>query len=168
MTKFVNFGNSRKQWISSTDIFSFCWTLFIHIKSNFPQISDDLVNSHHLLLACIDYCFANALLLENANELLNPDFSGKKRFIFPLIPFNFNSTLDICEGLPKDFFQKDYKSNEKEVCIIQVLCDKFHGISVEAKTIKKHWCQPAIKRMTEKDILKTKNGVFDVANYENN
>ena len=69
---------SRKQSVSSADIFSFCWTLFIHIKSNFPQISDDLVNSYHLLLACIDYCFTNALLVENAKELLNPEFSGKR------------------------------------------------------------------------------------------
>ncbi len=69
--------NSRKQSIYSSDIFSFCWTLFIHIKSHFSQISDDLVNSYHLLLACIDYCYMNALLVDNSKELLNPDFRGK-------------------------------------------------------------------------------------------
>ncbi len=69
--------NSRKQSICSSDIFSFCWTLFVHIKSQFSQISDDLVNSYHLLLACIDYCYMNALLVENSKELLNPNFRGK-------------------------------------------------------------------------------------------
>ena len=75
---------SRKQAISCSDIFSFCWTLFVHIKSNYTQISDDLVNSYHLLLASIDYCFANALNAENAHELLNPEFSGKLK-LFDLL-----------------------------------------------------------------------------------
>lgn len=43
---------------------------------NFPAISDDLVNSYHLLLCCIDWFFANALLGAR-KDLLKPDFAGK-------------------------------------------------------------------------------------------
>ena len=70
---------------------------------------------------------------------------------------------------PKDINDANFKPNEKHVCIIQALCDKWDGISVEAKTIKEHWCKPCIKRMIDKDILRTKvNGIFDITNFENN
>jgi len=42
---------------------------------NFPALSDDLVNSYHLLLCCIDWFYANALM-SNRRDLLNPEFSG--------------------------------------------------------------------------------------------
>ena len=56
---------SRKQKrgpCTTTDIFDFCWTLFVQVKSEFSGISDDLVNSYHLLLSCIDYIHANAVI----------------------------------------------------------------------------------------------------------
>ena len=37
------------------------------IKCEFPGISDDLVNSYHLLLSCVDYINANAL--KGSNEI---------------------------------------------------------------------------------------------------
>lgn len=73
-------ANRRKVTVTSNDVFSFCWTLFIHVKANFSAISDDLVNSYHLLLACIDFCYSNALVAENAKELLNPSFPGQYHF----------------------------------------------------------------------------------------
>lgn len=60
-------------------IFEFCWTLFIYIKGTFPDISDDLVNSYHLLLVCCDLIYSNAVLA-NRKDLLNPNFSGKYIF----------------------------------------------------------------------------------------
>ena len=56
---------SRKQKrppCTTGELFDFCWTLFIRVKSEFPGISDDLVNSYHLLLSCIDYIHANAVI----------------------------------------------------------------------------------------------------------
>lgn len=57
------------------DVFDFCWTLFIRIKADFPNISDDLVNSYHLLLSCIDYVHGNAVIASR-DDLLNPTFDG--------------------------------------------------------------------------------------------
>ncbi|RWS02001.1 Retinoblastoma-like protein 1 [Dinothrombium tinctorium] len=141
----------RKQSITSSDIFTFCWTFFVYVKSNFPAISDDLVNSYHLLLACIDFCYSNALVAENAKELLNPDFSE----------------------LPSDFKNDDFVVNENVPCIISVLCNKWRGIFVDAKGIKEHWWKPHIKRLVEKKVMKCRSsshliGFFDPQNFEFN
>lgn len=48
----------------------------LSLKGNFRMIGDDLVNSYHLLLCCLDLIFANALLCPNRRELLNPSFKG--------------------------------------------------------------------------------------------
>lgn len=40
------------------------------------MISDDLVNSYHLLLCALDLIFTNALLCNARKELLNPNFKG--------------------------------------------------------------------------------------------
>jgi len=64
-------------------VFEFCWTLFICIKGAIPDISDDLVNSYHLLLVCCDLIYSNALLA-NRKDLLNPNFPGEYHFEFIL------------------------------------------------------------------------------------
>uniref|UniRef100_A0A3B5PP90 Retinoblastoma-like 1 (p107) n=1 Tax=Xiphophorus maculatus TaxID=8083 RepID=A0A3B5PP90_XIPMA len=61
-----------------TDVFKFCWTLFVYTKGNFRMIGDDLVNSYHLLLCCLDLVFGNALLCANRKELINPSFRGQR------------------------------------------------------------------------------------------
>lgn len=48
-------------------------------SGNFPMISDDLVNSYHLLLCALDLVLTNALLCNARKELLNPDFRGSRR-----------------------------------------------------------------------------------------
>lgn len=48
-----------------------------NITGNFPMISDDLVNSYHLLLCALDLVYGNALQCPNRKELLNPNFKGK-------------------------------------------------------------------------------------------
>ncbi|KAJ3602793.1 hypothetical protein NHX12_030541, partial [Muraenolepis orangiensis] len=50
-----------------TDVFKFC---------NFRMIGDDLVNSYHLLLCCLDLVFSNASLCSNRAHLINPAFTG--------------------------------------------------------------------------------------------
>lgn len=46
------------------------------LSGNFPMISDDLVNSYHLLLCALDLVFTNALLCNARKDLLNPEFKG--------------------------------------------------------------------------------------------
>lgn len=127
--------------ITSNDVFSFCWTLFIHVKANFPAISNDLVNSYHLLLACIDFCYGNALVAENAKDLLNPQFSGtsgrlieSKHKSIDHKPSTTNSSTASClfAELPNGYEAGDYKP-ENVACIIQSLCSKYDGIFVDAK-----------------------------------
>ncbi|XP_072918384.1 retinoblastoma-like protein 1 isoform X2 [Hemitrygon akajei] len=147
------FQRSRKQRrlpCSVSDAFSFCWTLFVYIKGNFSMIGDDLVNSYHLLLCCLDLIFGNALLCPNRKDLLNPEF----------------------EGLPPEFGSQDYKPPVQPPCIIEKLCDLHDGLIVEAKGIKEHYWKPYIKKLFERKILKGNSELFvdllDITNFTDN
>lgn len=50
---------------------------------NFQMIGDDLVNSYHLVLCCLDLVFGNAMLCSNRKDLINPLFKGR-----PILPFD--------------------------------------------------------------------------------
>ncbi|OBS58466.1 hypothetical protein A6R68_10431 [Neotoma lepida] len=132
---------SRKQRripCSVRDLFNFCWTLFVYTKGNFRMIGDDLVNSYHLLLCCLDLIFANAIMCPNRRDLLNPSF----------------------KGLPSDFHAPDFKAAEEPPCIIAVLCDLHDGLLVEAKGIKEHYFKPkAVNKEYEEYVLTV--GDFD-------
>lgn len=139
----------RRQPCAPSEVFSFCWTLFIRVKGNFPAISEDLVNSYHLLLCCVDLLYANALLAER-QDLLNPNFSG----------------------LPENYNTREYKTPNSPPCIVELLCKKHQGIAVEAKGIKEHWWKPYIRRLMEKKILKGKpetlTALLDTQYFETN
>ncbi|CAL1535669.1 unnamed protein product [Lymnaea stagnalis] len=134
---------------TSKEVFNFTWTLFVQVKGNFPAISDDLVNSYHLLLCCVDWIFANAVL-GGRKDLLNRDF----------------------EGLPDDFNSVNWKPCTEMPCIMQLLCEKHDGLVVEAKTIKEHWWKPHIKRLFEKKILDGKSAnlsaILELGHFEEN
>lgn len=53
------------------------------------MIGDDLVNSYHLLLCCLDLVFGNALLCANRKDLINPTFRGQAL----MCVFTLNGTL---------------------------------------------------------------------------
>ncbi|KAK7498153.1 hypothetical protein BaRGS_00010741 [Batillaria attramentaria] len=131
------------------DVFNFSWTMFVQVKGNFPAISDDLVNSYHLLLCSVDWFFANAVL-GGRKDLLKPDFAG--------LPDNFNS--------------REWKPPSEAPCLVELLCQKHDGLVVEAKTIKEHWWKPHIKRLFEKKILKGKadtlSSILEIGNFEAN
>uniref|UniRef100_A0A674ASK1 Retinoblastoma-like protein 1 n=1 Tax=Salmo trutta TaxID=8032 RepID=A0A674ASK1_SALTR len=110
-----------------SDVFKFCWTLFVYTKGNFRMIGDDLVNSYHLLLCCLDLVFGNALLCSNRKDLVNPLFKG--------------STLE-------------NNTPDEPPCVIDRLCELHDGLVVEAKGIKEHYFKPYIKRLFERQILK--------------
>ncbi|XP_023839566.1 retinoblastoma-like protein 1 isoform X3 [Salvelinus sp. IW2-2015] len=114
-----------------SDVFKFCWTLFVYTKGNFRMIGDDLVNSYHLLLCCLDLVFGNALLCSNRKDLVNPLF----------------------KGLPS-IFRLENNTPDEPPCVIDRLCELHDGLVVEAKGIKEHYFKPYIKRLFERQILK--------------
>ncbi|VDI37744.1 retinoblastoma-like protein 1 [Mytilus galloprovincialis] len=145
-------NRSRKQRrlpCSSSEVFNFCWTMFVHVKGHFPAISDDLVNSYHLLLCCIDWVYANSIL-GGRKDLLNSDF----------------------QALPEDYESKDWKPPVDPPCIIKLLCEKHEGLEIEAKVIKEHWWKPHIRKLFEKKVLKGKtdtlSAVLEIGNFEFN
>ncbi|XP_060826485.1 retinoblastoma-like protein 1 isoform X4 [Bombus pascuorum] len=112
-------------------VFEFCWTLFICIKGAFPDISDDLVNSYHLLLVCCDLIYSNALLA-NRKDLLNPNFPG----------------------LPSNFNDENYTPPQTANCIVSLLCERHEAIAVEAKVIKEYYLKNHINKLFNERVLR--------------
>ncbi|XP_054856396.1 retinoblastoma-like protein 2 [Eublepharis macularius] len=137
----------RRQPCTVSEVFQFCWVLFVYAKGNFPMISDDLVNSYHLLLCVLDLVYGNSLQCPNRKELLNPSF----------------------KGLPEDSQSKDYKLLSEPPCIIEKLCSLHDGLLLEAKGIKEHFWKPYVRKLFEKKILKGKEetltGFLDPGNF---
>uniref|UniRef100_A0A3Q3WKP7 Retinoblastoma-like protein 1 n=1 Tax=Mola mola TaxID=94237 RepID=A0A3Q3WKP7_MOLML len=115
-----------------SDVFKFCWTLFVYTKGNFRMIGDDLVNSYHLLLCCLDLVFGNALLLANRKDLINPTFRG----------------LPALYGVDGHVAQ-----DERPPCALEQLCELHDGLVVEAKGIKQHYFKPYIQKLFQKKHL---------------
>ncbi|KAM6176800.1 retinoblastoma-like protein 2 isoform 6-T6 [Erethizon dorsatum] len=124
----------RRQPCTASEVFHFCWVLFIYAKGNFPMISDDLVNSYHLLLCALDLVYGNALQCSHRKELVNPNF----------------------KGLSEDFHTKDSKPSSDPPCVIEKLCSLHDGLVLEAKGIKEHFWKPYIRKLYEKKLLKGK------------
>uniref|UniRef100_A0A3B3DPY9 Retinoblastoma-like 1 (p107) n=1 Tax=Oryzias melastigma TaxID=30732 RepID=A0A3B3DPY9_ORYME len=116
-----------------SDVFKFCWTLFVYTKGNFRMIGDDLVNSYHLLLCCLDLVFGNALLCANRKDLINPSFRG--------LPPQYRTDGHV---LP----------DEPPPCVLERLCELHDGLVVEAKGIKQHYFKPYIQKLFQRQILK--------------
>ncbi|KAL0106588.1 hypothetical protein PUN28_016348 [Cardiocondyla obscurior] len=130
-------------------VFEFCWTLFICIKGAIHDISDDLVNSYHLLLVCCDLIYNNALLA-NRKDLLNPNF----------------------QGLPNNFNDENYTPPQTPNCIINLLCDRHDAIAVEAKAIKEYCVKNYINKLFDEKILRGDqlnfSGMLDALNFDSN
>ncbi|KAM9799168.1 retinoblastoma-like protein 1 [Syngnathus typhle] len=114
----------------SADVFKFCWTLFVYTKGNFHMIGDDLVNSYHLLLCCLDLVFGNALMCANRKDLINSAFIGTS-----------GDEVQAC-------------ADEASPCVLERLCELHDGLVVEAKGIKQHYFRPYMHKLFRKQILK--------------
>lgn len=75
--------------------------LFTYI-GKYPAIADDLVNSHHLLLCCVDTLYTSVVSLDR-QDLLNPAFIGthvyfviENIFIFLFLCSTTRSTYKLC------------------------------------------------------------------------
>ncbi|XP_033213411.1 retinoblastoma-like protein 1 isoform X2 [Belonocnema kinseyi] len=130
-------------------VFEFCWSLFVCIKGTLPALSDDLVNSYHLLLVCCDLMYNNALLSDR-RDLLNPEFPG--------LPKNFN----------EDNYTPPYSAN----CIVDLLCERHDAISVEAKGIKEHIFENHLNKLFRDHILRGEqtnfSGLLETLNFDAN
>ncbi|XP_015127796.1 retinoblastoma-like protein 1 isoform X2 [Diachasma alloeum] len=129
--------------------FEFCWTLFIYVKGAFPDISDDLVNSYHLLLVCCDLVYSNALLA-NRKDLLNPNFPG----------------------LPSNFTDDNSLPPKTANCIVHLLCERHEAIGVEAKVIKEYTLRNHLNKLFNERILRGEqsnfSGILEALNFDGN
>lgn len=97
------------------------------------MIGDDLVNSYHLLLCCLDLVFGNALLCANRKDLINPAF----------------------KGLPASYRADGHTSaDEPPPCVLERLCELHDGLVVEAKGIKQYYFRPYIQKLFQRQILR--------------
>uniref|UniRef100_A0A0A9YKF7 Retinoblastoma-like protein 1 n=1 Tax=Lygus hesperus TaxID=30085 RepID=A0A0A9YKF7_LYGHE len=109
-------------------IMDFTWTLFICVKANVNNITDDLVNSYHLLLACIDLVYAN-VYVSGRKEMLKANISSTPEKL------NFTEISD----LP---------------CIIDYLCKTHDGIIVDVKSVKEYCLRKYVKKLFEDKIIR--------------
>ena len=130
------------------------------------MIGDDLVNSYHLLLCCLDLIFANALSCPNRRDLLNPSFKGmvgpdylKSNVLCSLVfkwgwrlVVSFLPPHPLFSGLPADFHAAEIKAPEDPPCIIATLCELHDGLLVEAKGIKEHYFKPYISKLFDRKV----------------
>uniref|UniRef100_A0A8C8H3P8 Retinoblastoma-like protein 1 n=1 Tax=Oncorhynchus tshawytscha TaxID=74940 RepID=A0A8C8H3P8_ONCTS len=111
-----------------SDVFKFCWTLFVYTKGNFRMIGDDLVNSYHLLLCCLDLVFGNALLCSNRKDLVNPLF--KVVFLSTHPPCVIDRLCELHDGLVveakgiKEHYFKPYIKRlfERQLLVFNIAC----------------------------------------------
>ena len=144
---------SRKLPCTAKDVYDFCWAFFVRVKTNFSQIHEELVSCFHLLLACLDYIYGNALVA-NRQDLFNPTFSG----------------------LPSDFNSRDYKPPAEPSCIVECLYSRNSSQDektvVDVKRIKTHVLKPYVKSLIDKETLKgdkrTLCGILDTAVFDLN
>ncbi|CAI8028338.1 Retinoblastoma-like protein 1 [Geodia barretti] len=115
---------------STAELFKFGWTLYIHIKGQYPQINDDLVNSHHLLLCCMDMLFC-AAVAGKRRDLLNPD----------------------CPLLPQDFASPNFVTSDDKMCVLTELSEQYGAIEKECRVIRDFYWRGPMKRMFEKKEL---------------
>ena len=125
----------RKPPCTPGEVFDFCWGLFVRVKTDFPAISDDLVNSYHLLLSCVDYIYGNAVVAKRA-DLLNESFRA-------------SIAGRLGEGGEDG---KDEEGVMEAPCILDELIQKHDGILAEVKSIREHWWKPHIKKFFDQKV----------------
>ncbi|KAF7258668.1 hypothetical protein EG68_07547 [Paragonimus skrjabini miyazakii] len=140
--------NPEKVHPTGTDLFRFTWLLFIKSRASFPAVTDDLVNSYHLLACCLDWVLG-AVMLSRRSDLVNLELTW----------------------LPKDFLNA---ANQKKTwcpphdeppCMLRPICQDNGVHYVECKTVKEHFFRPFILRLIEKvsgQFPHIVNPLFDV------
>ncbi|XP_077298446.1 retinoblastoma-like protein 1 [Arctopsyche grandis] len=139
----------KSTYCTSSSLFEFAWCLFICVKCEFPDLSNDLVNMYHMMLCCINLIVGNACVAQR-KDIINPD------------------TASIC-GLPSNWA----KTNITEPpCIISQLCVNYLGSEIEVKSMKQYKFKSVLDQFFKKKYLKgndqTFMGLIDPVNFNPN
>jgi len=129
------------------------WLLFIYAKSNFPGISDDLVNSYSLLICVINFIYLNVLGIRPSRHLLNKDFPGTD----DKIDSNFSDLTSRFDGIV------DHEEN----CILEALCERHQGVFIDVKSINIYHFRPFILQLCKYRHLELKDHDNLVGMFEN-
>ncbi|KAA3671930.1 retinoblastoma-like protein 1, partial [Paragonimus westermani] len=128
---------------TGTDLFRFTWLLFIKSRASFPAVTDDLVNSYHLLACCLDWVLG-AVMLSRRSDLVNLELTW----------------------LPKDFLNAAAQKktwcppHDEPPCMLRPICQDNGVHYVECKTVKEHFFRPFILRLIEKEFIKLSPPVY--------
>lgn len=75
-------------------------------------------------------------------------------------------------GLPENFNSSDYTPPTEGISIIDILCRKFDGLSVDAKGIQQYCWKNHVSKLFEKKVLRGNienlSGLLDVNYFESN
>lgn len=118
---------------TGSDLFRFTWLLFIKSRASFPAVTDDLVNSYHLLACCLDWTLG-AVMLSRRRDLINMEQNG----------------------LPRDFLTSVAQNktwcppHDEPTCMLRPICEDNDVNYVECKTVKEHFFRPFMLRLIEK------------------
>lgn len=107
--------------------------MFIKSRTSFPAVTDDLVNSYHLLACCLDWVLG-VVMLSRRRDLINMDQNG----------------------LPRDFVAAVTQNktwctpHDEPFCMLRLICEDNDVNYVECKTVKEFFFRPFIMRLIEK------------------
>lgn len=122
--------------------------LFIILKGEHSQYGTELIKAYHLLYACLDLAFKNALLADR-RDLLNPKF----------------------EALPTDFSTSTYDVPKEAPCTMPLI-SKCESMLTETLHLKTYSFKDMIVNLINTNILTADKdsltGLFDENSFEPN
>jgi retinoblastoma-like protein 1 len=138
-------SRSRNTPYSTQCLFEMAWSLFVAVKGELPEKSNDLVSSINILLCCLDLVFTN-VIHENRRDLINPSFAG----------------------LPKGFFSPSWdESQSPAINILEKLVER--GSLEDVTKLKNGRFDLIVRRLfSEKGLLGEPRTLLSVENYDAN
>ncbi|VEL08049.1 unnamed protein product [Protopolystoma xenopodis] len=131
---------------TALDLFRFTWVTFVKVRANFPAVTDDLVNSYHLLACLLDWILGIAMLTQLRRDLINLEFRGlPKDFVLAVASKRPWQPSLSCSSLSQDGFVT-------LPCLLRYICEDNDVNYVECKTVKEHFFRPYMYRLVEKDL----------------
>lgn len=135
---------SRNTPYTSQSLFEMAWSLYVAVKGEMPEKSNDLVTSIHIMLCCLDLVFTN-VIHDNRRDLINPSFAG----------------------LPKGFFSPSW--DEKQSPLPNVLEKLDEKEAEDVMKLKNGRWDLVIRRFfAEKGFQGEPRSLLSVENYEVN
>uniref|UniRef100_A0A8D8SBL7 Retinoblastoma-like protein 1 n=1 Tax=Cacopsylla melanoneura TaxID=428564 RepID=A0A8D8SBL7_9HEMI len=143
--------HNKKKMIHATPtkVFEFTWILFVLTKAEYLDVSNDLVDAFHLLIATCDLIYAN-VIQSKLKDLVNLDFPG----------------------MPRGFLEPRYCPPDEGPCIISTLCKHHDGLLMEAKSIKEYCWRNYMSKLLNKQKLRGNHedltGLLEAQNFDYN